>query len=471
MAATAYDLAILGGGAAGLAAADFAVSLGLRVAIIDRQRLGGDCTWSGCIPSKTLLKHASVAQTVRRASEYGINAGEPAVDFPAVMARVHAAVAEVYAEETPEALREKGIDVALGEAAFTDRRTLRVGSWELTARRYLVATGARPVIPPITGLRDVPYLTYETVWELTELPAHLIVLGGGPIGCELAQAFRRLGSEVTLVEAAARLLPLADAEAAEALAGVFQDEGISLHLGQPVTLAAQVGEAVHLIAGDNEITGSTLLVALGRGPVTAGLGLEAAGVAADAKGIQVDRHLRTANPRIYAAGDCLGGYQFTHYAGWQGVMAVRNAFLPMNAVGLRQNVPWVVFTEPEVAQAGLAETRARDLHGDRLKTLVRPLAADDRAHTDGVTTGFVKLLYLENGRLLGVSLVASRAAEMLQEWVIALERGLKVGDLADVIHVYPGYAFSNQEAAYQVRMQGLLEGRFGGLLRRLAGGR
>ncbi len=471
MASAAYDLAILGGGAAGLAAADFAVSLGLRVALIERTRPGGDCTWSGCIPSKTLLQHARVAQTVRRASFYGINASAPQVDFEAVMARVQAVVAEVYAEETPEALRRKGIDVALGEAAFIDPRTLRVGSWELTARRYLVATGARPVIPLIPGLRDVPYLTYETVWELTELPEHLIVLGGGPIGCELAQAFRRLGSEVTLVEAAAGLLPQADAEAGETLAGVFRDEGITLHLGNPATLAAQVGDAVHLIAGENEITGSVLLVALGRAPVTAGLGLEAAGVAADKSGIKVDRNLRTANRRVYAAGDCLGGYQFTHYAGWQGVMAVRNAFLPGSTAGLRRDVPWVVFTEPEVAQAGLTEVAARQLHGSRVKTVTRPLAADDRARTDGVTSGFVKLVYLENGKLLGASLVAPRAAEMLQEWIIALERGLKVGDLADVIHVYPGYALSNQQAAYQVRLQLLLKGRFGGIIRRLAGGK
>ena len=471
MASTAYDLAILGGGAAGLAAADFALSLGLRVALIERTRPGGDCTWSGCVPSKTLLQSARVAQTVRRASLYGVAAGPPEVDFKAVMARVHAVIAEVYAAESPEALRRKGIDVALGEAAFTGPRTLRVGSWELSARRYLLATGARPVIPRITGLRDVPYLTYQTVWELAALPEHLIVLGGGPIGCELAQAFRRLGSEVTLGEAAARLLPQADADAGEALAGVFQDEGITLHLGKPVTLAAQVGDAVHLIAGDSEINGSALLVAVGRGPVTDSLGLEVAGVAADAKGIKVNTNLRTANRRIYAAGDCLGSYQFTHYAGWQGVTAVRNAFLPGNVAGLRQSVPWTVFTDPEVAQAGIDETQARELHGERVKTLTRPITADDRAHTDGVTTGFVKLVYLENGRLLGASLVAPRAAEMLQEWVVALERGLKVGDLAGVIHVYPGYALSNQQAAYQVRLENLMQGRFGGLIRRLAGGK
>lgn len=471
MAATAYDLAILGGGAAGLAAADFAVRLGLRVAIVDRTHPGGDCTWSGCIPSKTLLQSARVAETVRRASRFGINVGETEVDFAAVMARVRAVVAEVYAAETPEALRQKGIDVALGEAVFKDPRTLTVGNWELTARRYLLATGARPVIPPITGLKDMPYLTYETIWELGELPAHLIVLGGGPIGCELAQAFRRLGSEVTLVEAASRLLPQADAGAGEALAEVFQDEGITLHLGQPVTLAAQVADAVHLIAGEHEIIGSALLVAVGRAPVTAGLGLAAAGVAADVKGIKVNRQLRTANRRIYAAGDCLGGYQFTHYAGWQGVTAVRNAFLPGNVAGLRQNVPWVVFTEPEVAQAGLTETRAREIHGEKVETLTRPLTADDRAHTDGVTTGFLKLIYLANGKLLGVSLLAPRAAEMLEEWVIALERGLKVGDLANVIHVYPGYAFSSQQATYDARLRGLLAGRFGGLIRRLARGK
>jgi pyruvate/2-oxoglutarate dehydrogenase complex dihydrolipoamide dehydrogenase (E3) component len=471
MASTAYDLAILGGGAAGLAAAEFAVRLGLRVALIERTRLGGDCTWSGCVPSKTLLKSARVAQTLRRAPDFGVNSGAPEVDFEAVMARVHAVIAEVYAEESPEALRRKGIDVALGEAVFSDPRTLRVGNWDLTARRYLLATGARPVIPKITGLRDMPYLTYETVWELTELPEHLIVLGGGPIGCELAQAFRRLGSEVTLVEAAPRLLPQADAAAGEALAEVFQDEGITLRLGHPVTLVAPVADAVHLIAGDVEVSGSALLVAVGRAPVTDGLGLEAAGVTADRGGIKVDANLRTANHRIYAAGDCLGGYQFTHYAGWQGVTAVRNAFLPLNVTGLRENVPWTVFTEPEVAQAGLTEVLARELHGDRVQTLTRPITADDRAHTDGVNTGFVKLVYLANGQLLGVSLVAPRAAEMLQEWVVALERGLKVGDLANVIHVYPGYTFSNQEAAYQAYTGNLMQGRFGGLIRRLAGGK
>ena len=205
MASPAHGLAIIGGGAAGLMAAQFAASFGVRVVLVDRQRLGGDCLWTGCVPSKTLLRAAHVADAMRHAARYGLTATEPVIDFQAVMARVRAAQTDIYSDETPESWREKGIDVALGEASFINPQTLRVGDWEISARHYLVASGAVPLVPNIPGLKDTPYLTYETIWDMAELPAHLIVVGGGPIGCEMAQAFRRLGSEVTVIEALDRL--------------------------------------------------------------------------------------------------------------------------------------------------------------------------------------------------------------------------------------------------------------------------
>ena len=462
-----YDLAIIGAGSAGLTAAAFAVQLGARVALIERHRPGGDCTWNGCVPSKTLLKTAKVAHQMRTAHLYGLTGIEPEVDLKAVMGRVRSVIADVYRHESPEVLRSDGIDVLLGPARFLDPRTIEVGDDTLSPRKVLLATGARPFIPPVPGLEGVDYLTHETLWDLETLPAHLLVMGAGPIGCEMAQAFRRLGARVTLVEGEERLLPREEPEASRALAEVFRAEGIELQLNAKVERAWQDADGIHLDA-DGEIVGDALLVAIGRRPDVDGLNLEDAGVEYTKQGIQVDEHLRTSQSHIYAAGDCTGGYQFTHYAGWQAFMAVRNALLPGQSKGVSQSVPWTTFSDPEVAHVGLTEEQARRSLRDSVMTCEWPMDRVDRARADGNTAGFVKLVHRKDGTLLGATIVAGRAGEMIHEWIIALDRGLKVGDLAGVIHVYPTYSTANMQAAADIRVAQMLSGTSGQVIRGLS---
>ena len=464
----AYDLVIIGAGSAGLTAAGFAVQLGARTALVEKHRIGGDCTWTGCVPSKTLLKAAKVAHEMRTASLHGLSPVEPAVDLKQVMARVRAVVADVYQHESPESLRADGIDVFLGGARFRDPHTLAVGETTLTARRVLLATGARPYIPPVEGLDKVDYLTYENVWDLEVLPRHLIVAGGGPIGCEMAQAFRRLGAGVTLVEGTGRLLLNDEPDAAQVMANRFASEGIDLRFNAMIERAWQDQEGIHVVASGDELLCDALLVAVGRRPNLGDLGLEEAGITYSEHGIQVDDHLRTGQRHIYAAGDCLGGYQFTHYAGWQAFMAVRNALLPGATKGIADQVPWTTFTDPEVAHVGLTETQARDRFGDSVMTCEWPMEHVDRARAEGDTTGFVKLIHRQDGTLLGVTIVAGRAGEMINEWTIALDRGLKVGDLASSIHVYPTYSMASMQAAAHIRVAQLLSGTSGRVVRGLA---
>ena len=463
-----YDLAIIGGGAAGMIAAPFAIQLGASVAFVEKDRIGGDCTWTGCVPSKTLLKAAKVAHQMRTADRYGLPPVDPAVDLKSVMSHVHSVIEEIYEPTAPEALRHKGMDVFLGEPQFLDSHTLAIGEMTLTSQNIIICTGAHPVIPPISGLDGVSYLTYRNIWNLEVLPRHLVVIGGGPIGCEMAQAFRRLGAGVTLLEAGERLLPNDDASASPVLAKVFTDEGVDLLLNTHLERAWQDGDSIHLMAGDKEIVCDALLVAVGRRPNVEGLSLEKAGVRYTEHGIQVDGHLRTSQSHIYAAGDCIGGYQFSHYAGWQGFLAVRNALLPGAAKGVTDQVPWTTFTDPEVAHVGMTEQQARQRSGAEVLTYEWPMARVDRALNEGETSGFLKLVYQKNGTLLGVTIVAAQAGEMIGEWVIALKYGFDVDRLSRVIHVYPTYSMASVQAAVDIQMGRLLSGIKGRVIRRLA---
>jgi len=462
-----YDLVIIGSGSAGLTAAAFAIQLGARVALVEKSRVGGDCTWSGCVPSKTLLKTAKIAHQMRTAAVHGLTSVEPVVDLSRVMAHVRSVVAEVYQHESPESLSADGIDVFLDTGRFIDPRTIAVGNTTLSARNFLLATGAHPLIPPIPGLEGVAYLTYESIWELESLPKHLLVVGAGPIGCEMAQAFRRLGADVTMVVSRDRLLPHDEPDAARVLADVFTTEGIELCYKARAERAWQEGDDIHLVAGGKELVGDGLLLALGRQPSVNGLDLEKAGVAYNTGGIQVDDHLGTSQRHIYAAGDCIGSYQFTHYAGWQGVMAIRNALLPRASKGVTDRVPWTTFTDPEVAHVGLTEDEARKSFGDTVMTCEWPMDRVDRARAEGQKSGFIKLIHKKDGTLLGVTMVAAVAGEMIHEWIVALESGLKVGDLASIIHVYPTYSTASMQAAADVRVAELLSGTSGQIVRGL----
>jgi pyruvate/2-oxoglutarate dehydrogenase complex dihydrolipoamide dehydrogenase (E3) component len=464
-----YDLIVVGGGSAGLTAAGIATQLGVRVALIEKDRLGGDCTWTGCVPSKALLKAARVAHDMRNARRYGLAPADPRVDLAAIMARIRDTVGQIYADESPDALRARGIDVLLGPARFRDPHTLAVGQETLTARKILIATGARPLVPPINGLDEVGYLSSDNLWDLEALPEHLLIVGAGPMGCEMAQAFRRLGARVTLLVAGDRLLPRDDPAASLALAEVFTAEGIDLIYNARAELAwhDEAGR-IRLGAGGNGLVGDTLLLAAGRRPNVDGLGLARAGVAYSPAGIQVDDTLRTSQGHIYAAGDCTGGPQFTHYAAWQAGLAARNALLPGASAAVAEAVPWTTFTDPEVARAGLSEARARQKFGDDVTTTQWPMDRVDRARTEGNTAGFIKLVHRQNGRLLGATIVAARAGEMIHEWIVALQHGLSVDHLSAALHVYPTYAVANMEAALSVRLERLLSGLSGRALRTLA---
>lgn len=468
--ADVYDLVVIGAGSGGLTAATFGLELGARVVLVERDHIGGDCTWTGCIPSKSLLKAAQVAHDVRTAEAYGISVESPAVAFDAVMARVRRIIEETYVEESPDAMRQKGLDVVLGAARFEDPHTVVVGDQRLRGRNIVIATGAHPFVPPVPGIEDVAYLTSSNVWALESQPRRLVVIGGGPIGCELSQAFRRLGSEVTLLEATDGLLSRDEPEASAVMVRVLEAEGIAVKAGHRAQQVTQDAEGIHVQTDRGLFTADALLVAVGRRPNVAGLDLEKAGVVYTARGIEVDDQLRTSQKHIYAVGDCLGGFQFTHYADWQGRTAVRNALLPGASKGVRAWVPWTTFTEPEVAHAGLTESQARERYGSGVVTSMVPLARIDRPRTESDTEGFIKIVQ-RKGKVLGVTIVSGKAGESIQEWIHVLEGHLSVQDIATTIHVYPTYGQMNVWGSGQVlekRLRGGLAGKLVGISSDLA---
>ena len=445
-----YDFAIIGAGASGLIAADFALKLGARVVMIEKDRIGGDCTWSGCVPSKSLIKAASVAHAVQQAARFGVGAEAKPTDMPQVRAWLNSTIEHIYAPTTPDALRAKGMQVLLGAASFTDAHTLQVGEQRITAGKFLINTGARPRVPDIAGLDRVPFMTYKEIFQNARLPRRLLIVGGGPIGCEIAQSYRRLGAKVTLI--ANRLLPEEEPEASAVLEEVFAAEGVDRVLGR-ATAVSYADDVFTLNTSEGEQHGDLLLIATGRVPVVEGLELERAGVRYTADGITVDAHLRTSASNIYAAGDVLGGPQYSHLAGWQGFQATRNALLPGKATGTPHAMPRVTFTSPEVARVGMTERQARKTHGDKLQTGILPLARVDRAVSEDDTRGFLKLLALQTGQIVGATLVGERASEAIAEVVIAMDRGIKLEQLAGVVHPYPTYAIGLQFLATEMAMR------------------
>lgn len=453
----AYDFVVIGGGSAGLTAARFAARLGRETAIIESGRLGGDCTWTGCVPSKTLIRAARAAWEIRQSDRLGISAPQPALDFATLMARITSVIEDIYSSESPEKLLAEGIDTITGRAEFIDSHRIRSGDSEISFRKLLIATGARPAIPPIPGLDRTGYLTYETVWILTQLPERLLVIGGGPIGCEFAQAFNRLGSEVVLLEAADRILPSEAPEASDVIHSILSGEGVKLRVSESISSIEQNKGQVRVVTDRGELTGDQALVATGRLPNLEGLEPGRAGIEFSSKGIKVDQHLRTSRRHIFAAGDCAGCPQFTHYAGWQGFMAARNALLPGNAPAVQDLVPWATFTDPEVAQTGHTESSARERWGDSVQTAFWPMSQVDRATIDGVSKGFVKAIMQKDGRLLGATIVCPGASEMINQWSLAISQGMKLGDISRSLQVYPSYSMAGLQMAAEHRVTNLLD--------------
>ena len=437
------DLVVIGGGTAGLVATKTAARLGARVLLIERDRLGGDCLWTGCVPSKALVAVARSAASARAGSRWGVQVTGVQVDFAGVMAHVRAAMAEIEPADSAPSVRAVGGEVLIGDARFTAPDRVQVDGRDIRFRQAVIATGARPLIPPIPGVHDAGFLTSETVWALADLPARMAVLGGGSIGCELGQAFARLGARVVLIEGGPRLLPREDPEAAAAVQRALVADGVEVRTGQPVTEVqggsagsgrGESGGGELRLADGQRVGFDRLLIGAGRVPRTDGLGLDAAEVELDHDGfVVVDAHLRTTNPRIRAAGDITGHPQFTHVAGMHGALAASNAVLGLRRSVDGATVPRVTYTDPELAAVGVDTGQSPD--GGRILTLRHHEI--DRAVTDAATEGLTRIAVDRRGRIVGATVVGPRAGETLGELTLAVAQALRPRDLAAVTHAYP----------------------------------
>lgn len=475
-----YDVIVIGGGAAGLTAAGVSASLGARTAMIEEKKLGGDCTWYGCIPSKTLLHSAKVAQTIRTSGAYGIHAGDPSVDFQAVMRRVHEVQKSVYEEADAPGIYEKmGITVLEGRGSFINEHQVTIvkeGNETLTlnGKNIVIATGSRPVIPKVGGLDTVPFLTNETIFSLDKQPARLLVVGAGPIGVEMGQAFARLGSHVTVFDYGERILAKDHPELTPVLHECLAGEGVHFRLGTAVRKVEKKGNAI-LVTAENRktretftIEGDNLLIASGRQANIEALNLEAAGIDTHERGIRVNESCQTSRPHIYACGDVAGGMQFTHVAEHMAKVAASKMLthLPMKIDD--KHTPWCTYTDPEMAHVGETEESLKKRNADY--DLYRfPFSRIDRAITDNDTDGWIRVYAAGfDGKIFGVDILGARAGDLIAEFALAMRNGVTLRRMSDTIHPYPTYALGNRRAADQwyVRKQsgtlvGLLKFFFG----------
>ncbi len=465
MADSRYDLAIIGAGSGGLVAAAFAVQLGARTALIEKNRIGGDCTWTGCVPSKALLKAAKVAHEIRTAARYGITTTPPIIDMCRVREYVRSAISEVYQYETPEELQKSGIDVIIGRAKFLDSQTVQAGERTILANAFLITTGGHALVPPIRGLDEVRFITYEQIFDNDHLPQTLTIIGSGPIGMEMAQAYQRLGSQVTII--GERVLPKDEPEARDVIRKILEREGVRFICDRANTVRSD-GDGVLVFTSAGETRAEMLLVAAGRRPTVSGLDLDKAAVNHSKDGIPVDDRLRTNVKHIYAAGDVIGGYQFTHFAAWQAFQAVRNALLPGHTSGFASIVPWVTYTDPEVAHAGFTEEKARSQFGNDVEVHLWPMSKVDRAVCESDREGFIKIVSRKSGAIVGATILAARAGEAITEIVLAIQNGWRLKDLAGTIHAYPTYSTGIQQLAADASIKQLLSGTQGRIIRRLS---
>ncbi|MBL4928462.1 dihydrolipoyl dehydrogenase family protein [Fuscibacter oryzae] len=439
------DICIIGAGAGGLSVAAGAAQMGARVVLIEGGEMGGDCLNHGCIPSKALIAAAHRAH-LARSGGLGIAPCDPVVDFPAVMAHVAATIATIAPHDSQQRFEGLGVTVLRGWARFTSPQEVAVGEHRIRARRFVIATGSRPVVPALPGIETVPVLTNETLFTLRDLPRHLMILGAGPIGCEMAQAFRRLGSLVTVVEAKSPL-SREDPQATAAVLAGLQAEGVDLRSGANVVRLRDLGGQIEAVLDDGSvIVASHLLAATGRKPALDGLNLPAARIACDYRGIRVSANLRSAtNRRVYAVGDAAGQGQFTHLAGAHAGVVIRQALLSLPARAPQQ-VPRVTYTDPELAQTGMTEAEARAIYGGRLTVLTEAYARNDRALTEAAPQGFVKVMAVA-GRPVGATLVGPGAGDQLALWQLAIARRIKLSAIAGLVLPYPTRAETAKRAA------------------------
>jgi pyruvate/2-oxoglutarate dehydrogenase complex dihydrolipoamide dehydrogenase (E3) component len=437
-----YDLVIVGMGSGGMVAAEFAATLGLKVAVVERGRVGGDCLWTGCVPSKALLASAKVAHHLRRAGEWGLPAlDHPEIDTAMVWKRIRSVQEQIATtDDDPERFRQLGVEIVLGAGRLAGPRAVDVDGRVLRTRNVLLCTGSRPATPPVPGLAEAGFLTSENIFELERAPASVVAIGGGPIAIELSQGLTRLGLAVTVLQRGPGILPRDEPELVAALTQRLRDEGVDLRLNVEIQRVQVVdgNKTVHGTEGGRPAVWAAeeLLVGVGRKPNVEDLGLEAAGVKVGPRGIEVDERMRTSVPSIYAAGDVAGRYLFTHAAAHEAVRAVRDMFFPGKGT-VSQLVPWCTFTDPELAHAGMTEAEARKAHGDKVKVWQVDLAHSDRARADGDAEGRIVAVCGPKGRLLGAHILAAHAGDMLHELALVIKDGGKLTDLSSLIHVYP----------------------------------
>lgn len=444
------DICVIGGGSAGLSVAAGASQMGARTVLIESARMGGDCLNTGCVPSKSLLAAAKVAQTVRSGARFGLMEVSPKIDMAVTSRYVSSVIATIAPHDSVERFTGLGCQVIEAQAKFVDSRTVAAGATLIRARRFVIATGSRASFPAIPGLNKVHFFTNENIFDNQILPEHLIVIGAGPIGCEMAQAHRRLGSRVTVLDLA-RMLPKDDPEAVDVVRRKFFAEGIeTTESVEILRLEKREGGLSVIIkseGGERRIDGSHLLLATGRRPNLKHLNLDAAGVRYTPKGIEVDARLRTSNKRIFAAGDVIGGYQFTHMANYHAGIVIRNALFRLPAKSNPKALPWVTYTDPELSQVGLTEADARLKHSDSIRVLRADFSHNDRALADGAPQGFLKAIVSQRGHILGATIVGPHAGELILPWVLAISKDLKIGDIANVIAPYPTLSEISKRAA------------------------
>ena len=432
------DVCVIGAGSAGLSVAAGAARLGARTVLFERDRMGGDCLNTGCVPSKALLAAARAAYVARNSAGLGVDGSGVAIDFARVMAHVRAVIDRIAPHDSAERFEQLGVRVIPEEARFVSPREVESASLRVRAKRIVIATGSVAMVPPIPGLESVSYLTNESIFELSVLPAHLLIVGGGPIGVEMAQAFLRLGSKVTLIEQR-NLLPRDEPELVAMLKSRLAAEGLVLHEHTQITAVAgtEAGIVLTLAGGHKSLTGSHLLIATGRRPRLDGLALEKAGISWSERGVAVDARLRTRNTRVYALGDSNGGPLFTHAAGYQAGLFVRNGLFGLSARADYRTLPWVTYSDPELAHVGLTEAEARRRWGDRVRVIRCAFADNDRAQCEADTTGGIKIITDARGRIHGVSLLGAEAGELLGLWSLAMAQRLTLRAITQLILPYP----------------------------------
>ncbi len=457
------DLCVIGAGSGGLSVAAGAVQMGASVVLIEKHRMGGDCLNTGCVPSKSLIAAAHVAHAAREGARFGVHLPEPQVDFAGVHRHVHGVIGAIAPHDSVERFEGLGCTVIQATAEFTGPDRVTAGGQVIRARRFVIATGSRAAVPPVPGIADVAYLTNESVFDLTELPGHLIVMGGGPIGVELAHAFRRLGAAVTVLERAT-ILPRDEPEAVALLRGHLLAEGVTIEEGAQVAAVhpGTDGTGVEVEfdqAGQRRtLRGTHLLVAAGRRPNIEGIGLDAAGVAHTPRGITVDGGLCTSNRRVLAIGDVAGGPQFTHVAGYHAGIVIRRALFGLPAKVDYTALPWVTYTDPELAHVGQSEADAR-LAGEAVTVLTQKLSGNDRAQAERANEGLAKIVLGARGRILGATILAPRAGEMIGLWGLAIQRKMKIGAVAQMMAPYPTMSEISKRAAGGFYTPSLFSGR------------